>query len=130
MAQFASLASTDEWDIKDLTAPFFCFEDIMAKDYAKQFYKSTAWKECRMAYIKSVGGLCEECLKHGIYTPGKIVHHKIPLTEENINDPSITLSWDNFKLVCQDCHAKEHAAECRYSFDEFGGVVPPIKKKG
>lgn len=100
----------------------------MAKDFSKQFYKSSAWKESRKAYIKSVGGLCEECLAHGIYTPGKIVHHKIPLTAENINDPSITLSWDNFKLVCQDCHAKEHAAESRYSFDESGTVVPPIKK--
>ena len=99
----------------------------MAKEYAKQFYKSKAWRDCRAAYIKSVCGLCEDCLSKGIYTPGKVVHHKKHITPENIGEPSITLDFKNLKLVCQDCHAKEHAerVERRYLFDEEGKVLPP-----
>ena len=42
MAQFASLASTDEWDIKDLTAPFFCFRGCLSG--AEEARKSRANK--------------------------------------------------------------------------------------
>ena len=100
----------------------------MARDFAKAFYKSSAWIDCRLSYIKSVGGLCEDCLAKGLYTPAKVVHHKIHISQDNINDPSVTLSWSNLKAVCQDCHAKEHAdVESkyggRYTFDECGNVV-------
>lgn len=95
------------------------------KEFAEQFYQSRQWKQCRAAYIKSVGGLCEDCLKKGIYTPGKVVHHKETLTPQNIDDPLITLSWGNLKLVCQDCHAKEHTREKRYKFDLVGRICPP-----
>ena len=94
------------------------------KDFAKSFYKSKAWQRCRAGYVKSVGGLCEDCLKKGIYTPGEIVHHKVHLTPDNINDPDISLNWDNLKLVCRECHAKEHSASNeRYLFDESGKVI-------
>ncbi|MEC2597285.1 HNH endonuclease, partial [Bacillus cereus] len=34
----------------------------MAKEYAKRFYKSTAWKKCRGAYIAAtLDGMCEHC---------------------------------------------------------------------
>lgn len=104
----------------------------MARDFAKAFYNSRAWQVCRKGYVKSKVGLCEDCLKRGIYTPGKVVHHVVHLTPANINDPSITLNWDNLRLVCQDCHAAEHAEEQRYRFDEQGNVIscgsdgPPI----
>ena len=54
------------------------------KDYAKAFYLSEAWRNTRDAYIKSVGGLCELCLKEGMITPAEIVHHKVFLTPDNI----------------------------------------------
>ena len=93
------------------------------KDYARSFYSTKAWKETRKAYRKSVGGLCERCIKKGLYVPGEIVHHKIYLTPENIRDPSIALNWDNLELVCRDCHAQEHIAfEKRYTVDENGRV--------
>lgn len=63
----------------------------------------------------------------GVYTPGKIVHHKIWLTPDNIHDTSITLNWDNLMLVCQDCHNKIHLqteAHERYFIDEFGNIAP------
>ena len=60
------------------------------KSFAKAFYKSKAWKECRAAYARRAGGLCERCLANGIYKAGEIVHHKIEITPENINDPTVT----------------------------------------
>lgn len=97
----------------------------MARDFAIAFYQSRAWKDCRAAYIKSVGGLCEDCLARGIYTPAKVVHHIKHITPDNINDPNITLSFGNLRAVCQDCHALEHKTQAaeRYIIDEFGNVI-------
>jgi 5-methylcytosine-specific restriction protein A len=94
----------------------------MAKDFAKQFYKSKAWQQCRESYISKVFGLCERCGKSGY-----IVHHKILLTIENINDPNITLNHDNLEYLCQDCHNKEHYSNKPIreglKFNEFGDLV-------
>jgi 5-methylcytosine-specific restriction protein A len=94
------------------------------KEFAKSFYKSKAWQRTREAYAKSVGWLCEDCLKRGVYKPGDIVHHRQALTPENIHDPSVALAWSNLKLVCRDCHAKEHGGAKRYRVDEMGRVTP------
>lgn len=107
----------------------------MAKDYAKAFYKTKAWKNCRAGYIASVGGLCERCYRNGLIVPGIIVHHKQHLTADNIKDPTIALSWSNLELLCRDCHNDEHMDEMkagtqrhhgrklRYRIDEFGRVI-------
>ena len=47
----------------------------MAKEWAKPFYNSTAWKKLRMSYIAKVYGLCEWCGE-----PGYIVDHIKELT--------------------------------------------------
>ena len=93
------------------------------KPYAEEFYKSKAWKQCREAYAQSKGWLCERCMKEGRVTTGEIVHHKIHLTPENINDPSVSLNWDNLELVCRLCHAAEHGRPKRYKVDEAGRVT-------
>ena len=60
--------------------------------------------------------------------PGELVHHKKPITPENITDPNVTLSFDNLELVCRDCHAKEHEIiyarkrNRRYTVDKDGKV--------
>ncbi|MBO7624943.1 MAG: HNH endonuclease [Bacteroidales bacterium] len=94
------------------------------KDYARAFYSSQAWKTTRAAYAKSKGHLCERCLAKGIYRPGEIVHHKVHLSPENLQDLSISLSWDNLQLVCRECHAELHdRKKSRYKFDNCGRVV-------
>ena len=100
------------------------------KEYAKRFYKSKAWQKCRVAYAKSVGGLCEICLANGVYTPGEIVHHKNHISPETIDDPTVTLDWRNLELVCRECHRKLHEDDInpngnakRYSVDSFGRVT-------
>lgn len=88
------------------------------------FYYTPEWKKTRAAYAKSVGCLCEMCLKEGRITPSRIVHHKVFITPENVNDPSITLGWDNLMCVCMDCHAKIHSGiEKRFKVDELGRVT-------
>lgn len=93
----------------------------MHEQFANQFYSSIAWRRCRTAYKRSKGGLCERCLARGLIRPGTEVHHKHRLSPENINDPSVTLSWDNLELLCGECHDREHGhAEMRT--DEWGHV--------
>lgn len=92
------------------------------KDF-QSFYGSTAWKETRRAFASSRRGLCEICLSRGIIKPGEIVHHKIHLTAENVNDPSVSLNWDNLQLLCRDCHGQQHKGQRRYSVDDDGKIV-------
>ena len=113
----------------------FSFE--MANKDIQGFYYTRTWKQCRSGYIKSKGGLCEKCLSKGLIVPGEIVHHKIHLTADNINDPNITLNWDNLELVCRKCHAEEHEEVYikngghvrRYRVNESGEIIlkqPPL----
>lgn len=93
-------------------------------EFNNPFYKTVAWKRCREAYAKSVGGLCERCLDKGMYVPGEIVHHKIHLTPKNITDPNVTLNFENLELLCAAHHAEEHQRlKKRYHIDENGHVV-------
>lgn len=98
------------------------------------FYTSRAWKNCRNAYYKSKGGLCERCAKQGKTVPGYEVHHKVRLDRKTVNDPSIALSWDNLELLCIKCHHEEHKKyrhverkkrNRRWAFDENGKLIAP-----
>ncbi|MBQ5566089.1 MAG: HNH endonuclease [Clostridia bacterium] len=98
----------------------------MMKDYAKQFYKSKKWQKCRQSFIESRkgidGGLCQHC--HSNY--GYIVHHKVHITPQNINNPDVTLNFDNLEFVCHECHNKEHFGEkMRVKFSPDGRILPP-----
>lgn len=106
-------------------------QEVMAKEYAYNFYHGEAWKRCRLGYISHRraidGGMCEVCGE----AAGYIVHHKKPITARTINDPAITLSFDNLQFVCKNCHDKIHEhcgreiiRERRYVFDAAGNPVP------
>lgn len=98
----------------------------MAKDFAKAFYSSKAWQDCRNSYAAKRMHLCERCLARGIYRPGDIVHHVIEITPETINKPEIALNHDNLRLLCRDCHAEVHKTSSRgrrYLFGENGEVI-------
>ena len=102
----------------------FC---VMPNDsFAHPLYASTAWKKTRAAYMKSVHGLCEECLKQGLVVPATQVHHKVHLTPENVNDPSVTLNWDNLEALCDEHHAQAHKGRGKnFLWDDFGNILPP-----
>lgn len=98
----------------------------MAKDFAKAFYRSRAWIDCKRAYAASVGGLCEECRAKGKIEPGVIVHHIVHLNPQNIGDPTISLAFSNLKLLCHACHDKTHGygPSKSYKFLPDGTIVP------
>jgi len=92
----------------------------MAKDFAKEFYRSKAWRTTREYYFNKMHGVCE-------YGPGEIVHHKVWLTPSNIHNPAITLGEDNLELLCRVCHAIEHEGQLPTArdlmFDEEGNLI-------
>lgn len=103
--------------------------------WASAFYHSRAWLACRAAYIADRvtidGGLCETCR----CVPGKIVHHTIWLTPDNIGDPTIALNHAYLRYDCQACHNSEHLRKAdRCAFDADGQPVeahpPPEKSVG
>lgn len=98
----------------------------MAKEFAKDFYHSRRWQDCRRAYGQKRGWLCEECLGRNVLSYGEIVHHKIPLTPENIDDPEIAYGFNNLELVCRQCHAELHdkrKQHRRYTFGPDGEII-------
>ena len=82
----------------------------MAQSWAKNFYQSKKWVECRRSYIQTVQGLCQKCLSRNKYTPGLILHHEILLTPSNINNPNITLNHEHLEYLCLECHNITHGA--------------------
>ena len=93
------------------------------------FYTSWTWRKCRKAFAEARGNLCERCLKKGIIEAGSRerpleVHHRTALTPENINNPSVTLNWDNLELLCKTCHDEERERRPkRWKIDENGHVI-------
>ena len=118
----------------------------MAKAYARRFYSSKAWQDCRNEYAKRRQHLCENCLKRGILKPADIVHHRIEISPLNIDRPEITLNNKNLELLCRECHAKKHEdsgwkkynekkrkkkkARMRYQVDENGKVSAKKESEG
>jgi 5-methylcytosine-specific restriction protein A len=95
----------------------------VARDFAIKFYNSKEWKKCRESFKESKFHICNRCGE-----PGEEVHHIIYLSPDNINDPYITLSWDNLELLCQSCHSKEHMSKYDVvrddvMFDEKGELI-------
>lgn len=106
----------------------------MARDFAKSFYKSPAWLRNRKLYMEQPIDtpfgivpplMCERCYANGDLKPAKVVHHIIHLSPYNIGDPHVTLSFDNFQRLCQDCHAIVHSGQepTRAVFDSSGNVI-------
>ena len=71
----------------------------MAKEFSRKFYNSSSWVKTSKAYKEHKYNICEKCGEIG-----EEVHHIIPLTPSNINNPEISLSWDNLMLLCRSCH--------------------------
>lgn len=106
----------------------------MAQDFARSFYKSPAWLKNRKSYLMRTidtprgpcpPGMCERCFERGKLTPARVVHHKRHLSPDNINDPKVTLAYDNLQRLCQDCHAEVHSdtEPARVTFNADGTIA-------
>lgn len=80
-------------------------------DKLHKFYCSKAWRDLVHALKKDAGGKCNRCDYIAIKKEdfkNLIGHHKIILTESNVDNPNISLNPDNIEIICHDCHNKEH----------------------
>lgn len=88
-----------------------------------KIYHSTAWRKLRKYYFEKQHGICERCQE-----PGEIVDHIEEITEDNVNDPNITLNEENLQLLCLACHnrktfTKHLPIREGLGFDEFGNLI-------
>ena len=114
----------------------------MARDFARKFYRSKKWGKVREYILIRDKYKCQRCGETGALE----VHHKIHLTEGNIDDANITLNENNLVTLCRDCHFAVHEedkargnreknqkqdCETGFRFDENGFLIPvdpPLKK--
>ena len=103
--------------------------------FAHKFYHSKGWQDVRKVVWDRSHGLCERCLEKGEMKPADVVHHRIPLTEQNMWDPEIALNPNRLVALCHECHTEEHkrlgvgaleqerVEKPRVGFDDEGNVV-------
>ena len=86
------------------------------------FYHSSSWKATRDAYMASRCHVCERCGR-----AARIVHHKRYLNAENLDDPTVSLCWDNLEALCLNCHNHEHFSKAAVAeglrFDGDGNLT-------
>ena len=94
---------------KKLPTSWRCRNPKQQKDKA-EIYNSREWKELRIAKLRSTNGLCEECLKQGIVTSARCVHHVVPIETARTKDEMKRLAFDahNLMALCFACHARIH----------------------
>lgn len=83
----------------------------MIMDKVHQFYCSRPWRNLSYQIKVERGGRCARCNFVAATKDdwSKLIgHHTTQLTEQNINDPLISLNPDKIEIICLDCHNKEH----------------------
>ncbi|MCL6557390.1 MAG: HNH endonuclease [Firmicutes bacterium] len=108
-----------------LTRDRYCPEHLMqARRYdeergaAHQRGYGSNWQKYRITFLAQ-NPWCVECLKHGNFTPAKVVDHIIP------HKGDMVLFWDtnNHQALCKRCHDAKTARE-----DGGFGNTPQVKK--
>lgn len=79
----------------------------------ENFYKSDEWRGLRAMLMQertNADGeiICAHCGKPIVKSYDCIGHHKIHLTDENVNDYRISLNPELVELIHFKCHNKEH----------------------
>lgn len=104
-----------------------------------KFYNSRAWRRLSRSFAESKCYICELCGNKWAnpdivpFNKQFHVHHKIELTEENIDNPDIALNESNLMLLCQHCHnavtTQKEVLAPGLEFDE-NGMVRKINGQG
>ena len=90
------------------------------------FYRQARWIKLRNALLHdrvNAEGLllCENCGKPIIKDYDAILHHKVELTPQNVNDDEIAYNPDNLAFVHARCHNEIH--------NRFGGRIKTWQRK-
>lgn len=77
------------------------------------FYRSREWvallRTIKLERVNEDGQLiCEHCGKPIVRAYDAIGHHKIELTEDNVNDAEISLNPENIAMLHHVCHNRVH----------------------
>ena len=98
-------------DMKKRPTSWRCRNTKQQKDKA-EIYNSREWKELRIAKLRSTNGLCEECMKQGIITSARCVHHVVPIetarTKDEMRRMAIDCGLQGLMSLCFACHARIH----------------------
>lgn len=78
-----------------------------------EFYRSSEWRKL-LSVLKNERQneegqiICEYCNKPIVKAYDMIGHHKVELTEENVNDFNVSLNPENIAFVHHACHNRIH----------------------
>lgn len=96
------------------------------REFAEQVYKGKRWQKVRDYIWQRDNGLCQDCGELG-----EEVHHEIPLSPSNVDDPEIVYGDEHLVLLCRLCHKHRHKLlenknvfEQRVIFDANGDPIP------
>lgn len=97
----------------------------------QQFYKTKKWETFRKIIVDQnldADGYvhCARCGKPILKKYDLIVHHKQELSDENVNDYSVSLNPDNVECVCFSCHNRIHE---RFQQGSGNGGWKPVQKR-
>ena len=100
----------------------------------KSFYRSKEWEGLRSVLmnerITDNGDLiCEICGQPITRRYDCIAHHKVELTDENVNDFSISLNPENVELIHFRCHNRIHGRFEGFQQKVFLVYGPPLAGK-
>ena len=85
----------------------------MSKDRNYQrLLNAKRWAETKLIVRERTNGLCEECLRNNIKTPGTDCHHVIPVETANSLQEMEELCYNpnNVRLLCVKHHSEIHKA--------------------
>ncbi len=77
-------------------------------DKLERFYWTKAWRDLSHRLKVERGGKCERTGETFLDMSKLIAHHKIELTEDNVDDPGVALNPDNIEIISFDEHNREH----------------------
>jgi predicted kinase len=77
-------------------------------DKVHLFYCSKPWRDLSYRLKIEAKGRCSRCGEVIEDFSQLIGHHKIELTEDNVDDPNISLNPIHIEIICFNCHNKEH----------------------
>lgn len=87
-----------------------------------KFYNSIKWRRVQKYIRAKYRGLCQECGKAGWE-----VHHKEPLTIDNVDIDEVAIGEDNLQLLCTSCHNSKRSIDSQIrsdvTFDENGDLI-------